>query len=219
MFKIMGTVLLVFVVISLLGACDNGPIDTTAPVISVTGVEDGEVYNTSVTPQISANEEVTWDIGLTQDGTSINYEKGDTIIQVGEYVLKIKATDSAGNQQIHDDISFEISKPDLVFGDNGGGYNFWWDIDAYGNLIIYVVNDGSSTAGESTVEVYFSNDDRTEYISTPSIEPGENVGLPGVEMPSVGGGQNIYFDVILDYHDDVDESDETNNEDSDYHIT
>lgn len=318
-FKIMSTVLLVFVITFLLGGCDNGTIDevvdNTDLVISVTGVQDDVVYNTDVIPQISANEEVTWEIVLTKDGNSIDYNRGDTINQVGDYVITIKATDNSGNEQIYGPISFKISddntspsvnitspsagvtlgentvtiqweindespytwelyiggttfpnatgdqssaheytfdpvdtfenfsggvrirveaedevgydnsdyvdvtietRPDLVFGDNGSGY--WWDVSG-GNLIIYVVNDGPSTAGESTVEVYFYNDNRTEYIDVPSINSGENISLPGVEMPTVGGGENVDFDVILDYHDEVDESNETNNEDSDFLVT
>lgn len=307
-----------------LSACNGGdgtPIpdtDNTEPVITVTGVVDGVVYTTSVTPQISANEEVTWEIVLTKNGIEIDYTRGDTISQAGDYEFTIiKATDNAGNEQIHDPISFKISndytapsvnitspsggatlgenpvtvqwdindespytwelyiggttdpnatgdqddphyftfdpldtfvnysggvririeavdevgndstdyvdvmmetRADLVFGDNGGEYGYWYDIvsgaDYSLNLIIYVANDGPSTAGESTVRVYFPKDDRYEYIPTPAIEPGENIELPSVEMPSVGGGDNIDFDVILDFHDDVDESDETNNEDS-----
>ena len=321
LFKIMSTVVLVFVIITLLGGCDNVPIadtiiDDTNPVITVTGVEDGEVYNTAVTPQISADEDVTWDIVLTKDGNSVDYARGDSINQVGEYVITIKATDNSGNEQVYGSISFKFSddhtspsvnitspsdgdtigenpvtvqweindestytwelyiggttnpnatgdqssvheytfdpadifesysgtvririeatdevgndssdhvdvtvetRADLIFGDNGGG-TYWWDVSS-GNLIIYVANDGPSTAGESTVEVYFSNDDRTEYIDVPTIDPGENIELPGVEMPSVGGGENIYFDVILDVYEEVDESNENNNEDSDFLVT
>ncbi len=316
MFKIIWIVLLVFFIISLLGACSKSPLDNTKPEITVIGVEDGAVYNTGITPQISANEEVTWDITLTKNGNIINYSRGDTISDVGEYILIIKATDNAGNEQTLASISFKISddntapnvnitspidgsllgenpvtvqwtindespytwelyiggatnpeitgnqnsthsytfdpvelfenyyggvrirveatdevgnnndnyvdviidtRPDIVFGDNGSG-NYWWDVND-GNLIIYVANNGPSTAGESRVKVNFNNGQKIDYIQVPSIESGANIELPGVDMPSIGGGANIYFDVILDVDNDVKESNENNNEDSDFLVT
>ena len=75
-------------------------IDKTAPII--TGVENGKTYNQSVTPVIQDDSAVT--ITLTKDGTPVaNYKPGDTIKDVGQYVLTV--TDTFENTTT---ISFEI---------------------------------------------------------------------------------------------------------------
>ena len=81
-------------------------IDKTAPVI--TGIEDGKKYNSSVTPVIQDDSEVT--VKLTKDGTIVeNYKAGDAIKGAGKYVLTV--TDAFENTTT---VSFELSISDVI---------------------------------------------------------------------------------------------------------
>lgn len=207
-------------------------LDETDPIVDITSPADGaQLGENDITIEwdITDDSPYTWGLylgggvveatGDQDDPHTYTFDPADPDYfgsYHGNVTFRVEAVDEQDNAS-SDSVSVSIdTRADLIFGDNGNGY--WWDI-SNGNLIIYVANDGPSTAGESTVEVYFYNDDRTEYIETPSIEPGENIQLPGVEMPTVGGGDNIYFDVILDVNDEVDESNENNNEDDDFLVT
>mgnify|MGYP004617546483 FL=1 len=81
-------------------------IDKTAPTIK--GIEEGKKYNSSVTPVIQDDSEIT--VILTKNGTIVeNYKVGDTINGAGKYVLT--ATDTFGNTT---KVSFEISISDII---------------------------------------------------------------------------------------------------------
>ncbi|WP_051931979.1 S8 family serine peptidase [Clostridium sp. KNHs214] len=71
----------------------NFIIDKTFPVITVTGVEDGKVYNNKVTPVIKCDDN-TAKVTVTLNGK--NYD-GKEIASVGDYTLIVTAKDLAGN--------------------------------------------------------------------------------------------------------------------------
>ncbi|MFE4203234.1 Ig-like domain-containing protein [Aneurinibacillus aneurinilyticus] len=79
-------------------------IDKTKPTISVTGVEEGQVY-TSATPIFSATD--TWGLGIQSCTATLNgnaFTSGTTITTAGNYTLVVTAKDKAGNistQTIH----------------------------------------------------------------------------------------------------------------------
>ncbi|MFW5991691.1 MAG: CARDB domain-containing protein [Halanaerobiaceae bacterium] len=206
-------------------------VDTTPPAVNITAPESGDVLGedeVTVEWTITDDSPYTWELylggatnpratGDQDDSHSYTFNPADIFESYyGGVIFRVEAVDEQ-DYEGSDAVSVIIeTRADLIFGDNGNGY--WWDIDN-GNLIIYVVNDGPSTAGESVVKVNFNNGDKIEYIDTPSLEAGESVQLPGVEMPTPGGGDNIDFEVILDVNDEVDESNENNNEDSDFLVT
>lgn len=74
----------------------NVVIDTEKPVITVTGVEEGKVYENKVTPVIKCND-ANATISTTLNGVAYN---GKEIVNVGSYKLVITATDRAGNVTI-----------------------------------------------------------------------------------------------------------------------
>ena len=78
-------------------------IDKTAPVITVTGVEDGKTYKTDVTPVFSANEGT---VTATLNGKAYN---GEAITAEGSYELIVSAVDAAGNSS-QAKVSFTIDK-------------------------------------------------------------------------------------------------------------
>lgn len=78
-------------------------IDKTAPIITVTGVEDGKSYNNDVTPQISANE---GQITSTLDGNAYN---NSAVTAEGKHELEITAVDKAGNTATKK-LSFTVDK-------------------------------------------------------------------------------------------------------------
>ena len=77
----------------------NITLDKTAP--KVEGVEDGIIYNQSVTPE-SSDDDIE-KVELLRNGASINYNLGEQIIDAGKYTLTV--TDVAGNET---KIEFEI---------------------------------------------------------------------------------------------------------------
>jgi len=207
--------------------------DETDPIVNITSpLDDADLGNNDITIEwnITDDSPYTWELylggatnpELTGDQDDLHTYTFDPAAPdyfenySGRVVFRIEAVDDQDNES-SDSVNVNIETlADLSFGDNGNGY--WWDINN-GNLIIYVVNDGPSAAGESVVKVNFNNGDKIVYIDTPSIESGESIQLPAVEMPTPGGGDNIYFDVILDVNDEVDELNENNNEDSDFLVT
>lgn len=81
-------------------------IDVTPPVITVTGVENGKVYNTDVTPVFSANEGT---VTATLNGKEY---KGGEITAEGKYELIVTAEDLAGNKsQIKIDFTIDKTAP------------------------------------------------------------------------------------------------------------
>lgn len=70
----------------------NFIIDKTAPVISISGVEDSGTYNRTVTPLVSVNE---GSYVMTLNDKLYN---GEEIKEDGSYVLSVEAVDKAGNR-------------------------------------------------------------------------------------------------------------------------
>lgn len=73
----------------------NFTIDKVAPEILVEGIENNKYYNTNILPKITSNEEAN--IYLQLNDKEYN---GENIVDEGNYNLKIKAIDKAGNENI-----------------------------------------------------------------------------------------------------------------------
>jgi len=97
-------------------------LDVTAPVITVTGVEDGKAYNTNVTPIISIDD-ITAVVTKTLNGAAYN---GEEITAEGAYTLEVTAVDPAGNSS-KAVINFTIDKtaPEITITgvEEGKAYN------------------------------------------------------------------------------------------------
>lgn len=97
-------------------------VDTKAPEITVSGVEDGKTYNAAVTPVINVDDKETLVIcmldGKSYDGSAIEVE--------GTHTLIINVTDKAGNTSTKT-INFTIDKtaPEIVISgvEEGAFYN------------------------------------------------------------------------------------------------
>ncbi len=207
--------------------------DETAPIVNITSpLDDANLGDNDVTIEwdITDDNSYTWELylggatnpevtGDQNDPHTYTFDPADPDYfesYQGKVIFRVEAVDGQDNEG-SDSVSVNIeTRADLTTGDNGDGS--WYDIDN-GNLIIYVVNNGPSTAGASVVEVDFNKGDEFVYIDTPSLESGQMIQLPGVELPTVGGGQNIYFDVTLDVNNEVDESNEENNVRDSYLVT
>jgi hypothetical protein len=90
-------------------------IDKTAPVITITGVEDGKLYKTNVTPVFNANEGI---VTATLNGEEY---KGEEITVDGKYELIVTAVDLAKNSSSVE-INFTIDKtaPTITSNFNSG---------------------------------------------------------------------------------------------------
>jgi putative cell wall-binding protein len=119
-------------------------IDKTAPVITVTGVEDAKAYNTNVTATFKADE------GTAAATATLNGKeyKGEEITVDGKYVLIVTATDLAGNPSTKT-INFTIDKIAPVITVTGVE-----DAKAYKTNVTPVikVNEGTFTAALNSKE-------------------------------------------------------------------
>lgn len=82
-------------------------IDRTAPVITVTGVADGTITDEDVTVEVAvadANQDTS---SITLDGNP--FTSGTTVSAEGPHVLRVSATDGAGNQASRE-LRFTIDK-------------------------------------------------------------------------------------------------------------
>ena len=70
-------------------------LDKTAPVIAVTGISQGGLYNAAVTPVVTVTELHPGSQTLTLDGQS--FTSGTAVSQEGDHTLAVTATDQAGN--------------------------------------------------------------------------------------------------------------------------
>ncbi len=71
-------------------------VDTTPPVVTVTGVSDGEVTSKDVTPGITATDASPFTMAVSLDGLA--YTQGTAIKTEGDHLLAIVATDIYGNR-------------------------------------------------------------------------------------------------------------------------
>jgi hypothetical protein len=81
--------------------------DTTAPVIDVSGVGDGEQYTESVTPVIEVLDDTDPDPAVTITLDGVGFASGTEISEVGVYELEVTAVDASGNEA-EVTIAFEI---------------------------------------------------------------------------------------------------------------
>ncbi|MEJ2065683.1 MAG: CARDB domain-containing protein, partial [Reinekea sp.] len=95
-------------------------IDKTSPLIEITGVIDGQLFNTSVLPEISITDE-----NLATSSITLNAEDfipGTTIVDEGEYQLQVNATDIAGNTSSQKlEFRIDLTPPTLVVSEPQDG--------------------------------------------------------------------------------------------------
>jgi uncharacterized repeat protein (TIGR01451 family) len=86
-------------------------IDTTAPVITVAGVDDGQHYSAAVTAAVTVSESNLASSQILLDGAI--YVSGTAIAKPGAHTLQISATDLAGNKASRT-LQFDITFPPPV---------------------------------------------------------------------------------------------------------
>ena len=79
-------------------------IDTTAPVVTLSGVEDGEIYYSSVQPKINVNDKEA-ELHITLNGKEY---KGEKIDVAGNYTLEAYAVDEADNKSEVSKVQFTL---------------------------------------------------------------------------------------------------------------
>lgn len=86
--------------------------DTEAPVITVTGVVNGDLTNVAVTPVVTTDDvEAIVDITLNDEA----FVSGTEIATEGEYTLVVTATDAAGNSDTKTiNFTIDMTAPDLA---------------------------------------------------------------------------------------------------------
>ncbi|MCA1320438.1 Ig-like domain-containing protein [Bacillus tianshenii] len=112
-------------------------IDQTAPVLSVTGVEDGEDYNRDMPVEVKlvdTNLDLsTTNLVITKNGNAYNAGSFKTsggvatlnhiFKEEGKYKISFSATDKAKNKTVHEDISFIVDKTRPVVKIDGAADN------------------------------------------------------------------------------------------------
>ena len=88
-------------------------IDTTAPRLTVSGVEEGERYNTPVVLGFTVEEEHPGTVEATLDGARV--ASGDTVSAEGPHELVVVATDAVGNRaEARRRFSVDVTPPTLT---------------------------------------------------------------------------------------------------------
>lgn len=72
-------------------------VDTTAPLIAIGGVSDGDLLNHAVTPVITISDANLAGSDIRLNGTP--FSSGSSVAASGDYLLRVEASDSAGNTQ------------------------------------------------------------------------------------------------------------------------
>ena len=98
----------------------NFVIDKTAPVISITGVEDGQTYTTKPSIAFSATSSATTTATLTKSGAAAQtIGSGYEVAANGTYTLLVTSTDAAGNTATQT-LSFTVNVPTTPVNPGGG---------------------------------------------------------------------------------------------------
>jgi hypothetical protein len=87
-------------------------VDTTPPVITITGVSDGATSTDPFTPEFVASDDVDplENITVTATLNDAAFDSGTAVAEVGSYTLVVTATDSSGNEA-EAEVEFEIVEP------------------------------------------------------------------------------------------------------------
>jgi|GEM_PF-6642464 len=87
--------------------------DVTPPIITVTGVVDGQTYYSSITPEIDVQDSSISTVTATYNGNSIGWQSGNLLSAPGEYVISVSASDSSGNQA-SSSVAFSIESISII---------------------------------------------------------------------------------------------------------
>ena len=94
--------------------CPEGVEDCTAPVTTISGVDDGGVYNENVTITLSATDDksgVNETIYTVNGGTTTTYSAPFIVDTVGDNEVAYWSTDNAGNIEPENMVTFTIKEP------------------------------------------------------------------------------------------------------------
>lgn len=132
-------------------------IDETAPAITVTGVNDGDLLSPPVVPVISVDEANPASVVVTLDGAP--FASGGAIEAAGDHLLEVKAVDLAGNvSQLV--VTFTVLEPnrlELVVSREG--------VPAAGDLVFLHEEDGTDTGISGQL-------DEAGYVRFSEVPPG-----------------------------------------------
>lgn len=167
-------------------------IDRTKPSISFEGIEDGEWYNTTVTPVVVFFDKHldTTSAVLYRNGELVEgWTSGDALIEEGEYEIYAEASDMSGNESTAS-ISFYIdtTAPDVEITEpeDGGVYYGTITVDATYSADVQVVEvlvDDEVVSGEVPYELdtaLFSDGNHT--ISVIVYDRAGNVGVDSIDV-------------------------------------
>ena len=118
-------------------------VDLTPPVIQITGVEDGGVYGSAVTPIITVDDLHPVSTTLSLDGQP--FASASLVDLAGEHVLRVSATDGAGN----------VAVVEMTFSIQGGDPELFATLTD--SLVLDADGDGAPRPGDRlryTLELY-----------------------------------------------------------------
>ena len=181
-------------------------VDKTKPVINITGVSDGMVYNTDVTPVIDVTDTNLNLTIITLNGVS--FVSGTTITEDGSYTLYVYADDTAGNNA-EKTVTFTIGKTlpniNITGVENGEYYNT--DVtpivnvtDDDLNYTIITLNNESFVSGttiteEGTYTLYVYAEDLAGNNASVTLIFTVDKTLPVITITGVVDG--VYYNVSV----------------------
>ena len=119
-------------------------VDMTAPVIHVSGVTDGLLTRSAVTPIVTIDELHPGTSAVTLDGAA--FVSGTAVMAEGPHVLSVTAMDAAGNPAIPVTIRFtrDSTPPVITIGGVSEGESYY--VDATPTFSVSDLNPGTVTA-------------------------------------------------------------------------
>lgn len=156
-------------------------IDKTAPEISLQGIEDKGLYNKDVAAKVMTNEEATLEITLNGK----TYVNETAITADGKYVLKVVATDKAGNKSEKSfEFSIDKSNPEIKVE----GLNDGW---AYNKDVTPTISFGEEVKAEITLN-------GKSYVSGTTISSEGNYELKIVATDKAGNKNTVTYKFVID---------------------
>ena len=127
----------------------------------------------------------------------------------GRHTFHVRAKDNAGNFGQYGSINFvqRLRLPDLILYYTEG---LLFKFDELDRLVITVKNQGNADAPASTTFIDFEAYATSLKLSTPPLKVGESTNLDPVTLPKEYCDSNDNFKIVIDYSNNVDESDEEN---------
>lgn len=176
----------------------NFTIDKTPPSITITGVSEGEFYNTDRTPEVTITDANPRESSITLNGEG--YATGNPITDERTYTLAVSAEDKAGNTSV-ENVSFTIDKTAPSSTAEVGTPQYTQDgtllITGLTTVTVTAQDTGISPAGVDKIEFNIDGADAWSVYSEPVTLAGLSDGSHAVSYRVYDRAGNVEAEKTL----------------------